>query len=112
MTSGKEVEFTDLFSNFGKDRRATIDVLYKNYSIEDHKESADSGQPYDSQCLEAASFTKDSGVWDFASYYIFEKGLTVIPAHSHAEAPCEISVSVPVNELMPYLSSSSLLLRL
>jgi hypothetical protein len=111
LQTGKEVGFTDLFANYTRDQTAIKKILDNKYLLEDHKEQADSGQPYDSQCSDATLSESDSA-WDYASYYISKERLTVIPSFSHAEAPCALEVPVPIQELTPYLSATSTLLRI
>jgi hypothetical protein len=114
MKTGKLVQFKDLLEWPKKDHDAIVNILYADYKKE-YESTPGYNPKTDSTCpgdLRPENGYSDNFDPEYVSYFISDKGLTVIPSLPHVIEACSLEIPVPLAQIQPYLAKDSILNRM
>jgi len=105
MRTGQEVEFTDLFANYERDKKEILNIIYEDVFAQAKASPSD-------QCSEVNTYdelSRRSHNYDFSSR---SSVIHVRPRLPHAIQACTQEADVSLTELLPYVDDGSILQRI
>ncbi len=112
MKTGNPVPFKDLFSNYVKDKKNIMAIIF----VEQIKKT--SGTPSDGSCngmysLDAIDSKMDTlNFSEFISYHIEGDGVTAQPSFPHVIEVCSVENHASAEQLKAFFATSSILARI
>jgi hypothetical protein len=112
LATGKRSEFNELFSDWSKDKQKISDVVKKENGILKSVITPDDiiGSD-DNRCTNESDMYIEPGELEYASYYINDKGLVMIPSLPHAFYACTKAYTIPISSIQAYIPADSFLNR-
>lgn len=122
LKTGKEVKLDDIFENYEKREGLEIGELFSgrsdvgvkevflNYYIKDYLQLSN-GQD-DSGCVEELDPNRGSTAFLYASFYIDDNNIYIVPSLPHVIRACSADIKVPIKEVIKYAKPGSILSRI